>query len=83
MTKLSKLLVAEFVSTDEVKFAVELVVETKFTVYPSNRSVIIFDDRVSVIPSTTNVASTPAIFCLDALVVELSNEDKPEPKGFL
>ena len=32
VTKLSKLVVAEFVSTDEVKFAVELVVDTKFTV---------------------------------------------------
>ena len=31
VTKLSKLAIAEFVSTDEVKFAVVLVVETKLT----------------------------------------------------
>ena len=42
---------------------------------------MIFDDRVSVIPSTTNDASAPAIFCLDELVVELSIEDRPEPEG--
>ena len=32
-------------------------------------------------PSTTIVASAPAIFCLDELVVELSIDDKPEPDG--
>ena len=45
------------------------------------KSVISFEERVNVIPSTTIVASIPAIFCLDEFVEELSMLDNPEPDG--
>ena len=81
-TNFCRFVVAEALSTVEVKFALELVVETKFTVYPSNKSVIVFDALVREIPSTTKLASVPATFCFEAFVVALSMLDRPDPDGF-